>query len=266
MDASETGQVIQSAAEVYEEFFLPALFEQWAQRVADAAMIQPGDRVLDVACGTGVLARAAALRSGAADRVTGLDVNEGMLVVAKRKSPEIQWKLGRAEQLSFQDNHFDAVVSQFGLMFFEDRQAAIREMFRVLRPGGRLAIAVWDTLEHTPGYAEMTLLLQRLFGVAAADALRAPFILGNLQQLCVLFSEADLPDVHIATITGTVRFPSIKSWVFTEIRGWTLAGSLDDAQFDRLCRQAELDLHKFVTEDGSVRFDIRAHIITAEKQ
>jgi ubiquinone/menaquinone biosynthesis C-methylase UbiE len=179
MADSHTCQVTRSAAEVYEEFFVPALFLEWAPRVADAAQIAPGQKVLDVACGTGVLAREAARRVGPGGAVTGLDRNEGMLAVARRKSPHIDWQLGMAEALGFADGTMDAVVSQFGLMFFEDRRAALREMWRVARPGGRIAVAVWAALESAPGYAAMTDLLQRLFGDRIADALRAPFTLGD---------------------------------------------------------------------------------------
>jgi ubiquinone/menaquinone biosynthesis C-methylase UbiE len=265
MNANETGQVTKTAAEVYDEFFLPALFEQWAARVADAAQIRAGDRVLDVACGTGVLAREAARRSGPAGRVAGLDINDGMLAVAKRKDPKITWKQGRAESLPFDSASFDVVVSQFGLMFFEDRQAAIREMVRVLRPGGRLAVAVWDSLEHTPGYAAMTELLRRLFGDQAAEALRAPFSLGDAGQLRALFRGAGLPQTEVMAVAGTARFPSIQSWVYTDIKGWTLANTLDDAQFNRLSQEAEPALREFKQADGTVAFDAPALIVQAEK-
>jgi len=187
MSDSDRGQVNRSAAEVYEEFFVPALFEAWVGQVADAAAITTGQKVLDVACGTGVLARAAAARAGAAN-VTGLDVNEGMLAVARRVSPEITWEMGRAEALPYEDGTFDAVVSQFGLMFFEDRVQAIQEMARVLKPGGKLAVAVWDTLENIPGYAEMERLLARLFDEEVANSLRAPFNLGDTTALLPLFN------------------------------------------------------------------------------
>jgi SAM-dependent methyltransferase len=150
MQESDRGQVSGNAAEVYEEFFVPALFREWAIRVADAADIQPGWRVLDVACGTGILARTIAERLGAKGSVVGLDLNEGMLQVAKRKAPAIEWRQGRAESLPFEAHSFDATVSQFGLMFFEDRRAALQEMARVLKPGGHLAVAVWGLAgEHT---------------------------------------------------------------------------------------------------------------------
>lgn len=265
MSATERGQVIHSAAEVYEAFFLPALFQQWAEQVANQAGIQPGQRVLDVACGTGVLTRAIAERIGPTGSATGVDINEGMLAVAQRIAPAIAWKQAPAEMLPFDDNSFDAVVSQFGLMFFTDRLAALREMVRVTRPGGRLAIAVWDTLDRTPGYAAMTGLLQRLFGDKVADGLRSPFALGDRQALQRLFHNAGMPDASIETRSGTARFPSIQSWVYTDIKGWTLADMLDDNQFSILLNEAEQALQGFVADDGSVAFSAPAHIVTAVK-
>jgi SAM-dependent methyltransferase len=218
-----------------------------------------------VACGTGVLARAVADRVGSAGSVAGVDVNDGMLAVARRKAPAIAWKQASAEALPFDNDSFDAVVSQFGLMFFADRCAALKEMLRVVRPGGRLAVAVWDSLEHTPGYAAMTDLLQLLFGDQVADALRAPYVLGDRQLLRSLFAETGVPDAQITTQAGIARFPSIQSWVYTDIKGWTLADALDDAQFERLLTEAEQPLRPFVAADGTVAFSAPAHIVTATR-
>ena len=265
MSEGDKGQVNRSAADVYEEFFLPALFQAWPERVADAALIQTGQKVLDIACGTGVLARYVADRVGSDGSVTGLDLNEGMLAVAKRKAPHIEWRTGAAESLSFDTASFDAVVSQFGLMFFEDRVGAIKEMLRVLRPGGCLAIAVWASLEDTPGYAAITSLLQRLFGNQVADALRAPYVLGDPKVLRDLFARAGVADAQITTHEGMARFPSISSWVHTDIKGWTLADMIDDEQFSLLQKEAESALRQFVADDGSVAFSAPAHIVTATK-
>jgi ubiquinone/menaquinone biosynthesis C-methylase UbiE len=263
--ALERGQVTRSAAEVYEEFFVPALFLEWAPRVAAAAGIRPGQKVLDVACGTGVLAREVASRAGADGEVAGLDRNEGMLAVARRMAPDIAWREGLAEALPYDAGRFDAVVSQFGLMFFDDRQRALQEMLRVLRPGGRLAVAVWDRLEASPGYAAMTALLQRLFGDQIASGLRAPFVLGDPAELRSLFAAAGMPDVRIATETGNARFPSIEAWVHTDVKGWTLADLIDDAQYRLLLQAAQTELKRFTGADGTVAFASPAHIVTATK-
>lgn len=136
------------AAHADEALFVPALFGQWAPKVADAAQIQPGQRVLDVGCGTGILAREIASRIGSVGRVAGIDPSPGMRAVAKRLAPAVEWREGVAESLPFPDRSFEAVASQFALMFFADRRQALREMLRVLTPGGRLAIAVWDSLDN----------------------------------------------------------------------------------------------------------------------
>jgi ubiquinone/menaquinone biosynthesis C-methylase UbiE len=266
MDDAGTGQVSKSAAEVYEEFFVPALFGEWAPRVADAARLAAGQAVLDVACGTGVLAREAAAHVSPGGSVTGLDRNDGMLAVAARKAPEIAWRRGRAESLPFPDGAFDAVVCQFGLMFFEDRAAALKEMGRVLRPGGRLAVAVWDAAERSPGYADMIALLQRLFGDRIANELRGPFTLGDTAVLRALFAEAGIANVEIRTTEGRARFPSLESWVHTDIKGWTLADLIDDTQYRRLLRAAQRDLAHHVQSDGSVSFAAPAHIATTRRR
>lgn len=254
-------------ADVYEERFVPALFRQWGEVIAQAGGVARGHRVLDVACGTGVLACAAAELAGAAGSVVGLDANPEMLAVAGRKSSRIEWRQGRAEALPFAHASFDAVVSQFGLMFFEDQPRALREMMRVLRPGGRLAVAVCDALERSPGYAALAALLERLFGARVADAFRAPFALGDEALLRTLCAEAGLADAAIARRHGTVRFSSIEALVSTERACvWTLGGLLDEAQFARLLQAAERELDPFRGADGRVAFDMPALLVTALKR
>ena len=234
MDVAETGQVSTEAAEVYELLFVPALFGQFAPLVAEAAGAEPGQRSLDVACGTGVLAREMHRQTTPGGRAAGLDCNAGMLAVARRTEPAVDWQEGRAEALPFQDRHFDAVVSQFGLMYFEDRVAALREMWRVLRSGGCMVVAVWDLLRNQPGVAALVALLDRQLGGQAAAALRAPFVLGDRDELAAMFEAAGIPDPTIETKRGTARFPSIGEWVRTEVKGWTLADQVDEESYQRL--------------------------------
>lgn len=252
-------------AEVYEELFVPALFAQWGDRVADAAQLAPRQHVLDVGCGTGVLTRAAAARVGGGGRVAGLDASPDMLAVASRNGGgAIEWHLGRAEAMPFADRSFDAVVSQFALMLFADPRAALREMARVARPGGTLAVCVLDALERVPGYHALTDLLGTLFGDIIADAMRPPFALGDPATLRALFDAAGLPQATLTTQVGRVRFSSVEAMVSTERACvWTLGSLLDDDQYKRLRREAERALQPFVDGAGGVSFDCPAHIVTA---
>jgi ubiquinone/menaquinone biosynthesis C-methylase UbiE len=231
--------------------------------VLDAAGVSTGDRILDVACGTGVLAREGAVRVGAEGLVAGVDPGCGMLAVARELAPQVEWKEGTAESLPYSEQYFDAVVCQFGLMFFTDRSQALSEMIRVLRPGGKLAVAVWDSLENSEAYPLEVELLERLAGVSAANALRAPFVLGDKEQLAAMFEEAGLESVSVATHNGTARFPSIRTMVGADLRGWlpVMGVLLKERQIQRILEEAESVLADYVTAEGQVVFNAPAHIV-----
>ncbi|MGB5621135.1 MAG: methyltransferase domain-containing protein [Gammaproteobacteria bacterium] len=256
-----------AAATAYENLHVPALFRQWAPRVMEAAGIQAGDRVLDIACGTGILAREAVSLVGGEGFVAGVDATPGMLAVASHLAPEIEWREGVAESLPYEAESFDATVSQFGLMFFQDRAAAIGEMLRVLTPGGRIAVAVWESLENSEAYPIEVALLEKIGGLPAADALRAPFVLGDRAELTRLFEEAGVASVEVATHHGTASFPGIRTMVEADLRGWlpVMGVVLTEEQIERILSEAEQALSQYLTADGTVEFDSPAHIVTGRK-
>lgn len=256
-----------AAARAYEDLHVRALFAEWVDPVLDAASVGPGQRVLDVACGTGVLARGASGRVGTSGYVAGLDPGPGMLAVAAELDPGIDWREGLAGSLPFDDASFDAVVSQFGIMFFPDRTEAVREMLRVLPPEGRLAVAVWDALERTPAYDVEVRLLERTAGQDAADALRAPFVLGDPDALKSIFREAGAGSVVVTTRMGTGDFPSVRSMVEADLRGWLpiMGVDLPEELILQILEEAEEVLASFVTSEGRVVFDSPAHIVSAKK-
>lgn len=255
------------AAQAYEALMVPALFGKWAPYVADAVALHPGSRVLDVACGTGILAREIASRTSSTGAVTGLDPGAGMLAVAEQLAPGVEWRQGVAESLPFEDDSFDAVVSQFGLMFFDDRRAALREAVRVLAPEGHLAMAVWDSLDHIPAYADEVALLERLAGTTAADAVRAPFVLGDRRDLTALFADAGVDTVAVTTHKGKARFPSIRVMVEADLRGWlpVMGVVLAEDEIAAILAEAEHVLRPYMAADGSAAFETSAHLITGTK-
>src|SRR5690606_2059265 len=142
--------------------------------------------------------------------------NPEMLAVARAKPAAIEWLEGMAEALPLPDSSFDAVVSQFGFMFFEDKPKALREMMRVLKPGRWLAVAVCDAVENSPGYGTFALLLDRLFGKEVGNAFRAPFSLGDAEQLRKICKQAGIADADVIQRNEKVRFRSIDALVSTE--------------------------------------------------
>jgi SAM-dependent methyltransferase len=256
------------AASIYQTYVVPALMEEWAPRVAAAADIRLGDRVLDVACGTGVLTRAAASRTGPTGTVTGLDPSPRMLAVAERLSPELVWREGTAEALPFPDESFDAVISQFGLMFVPDPTSALREMMRVLAPGGRLAVAVWASLIDTPAYAAEVALVDRLAGAEAGAPLRAPFALGDPERLTKYFRAAGIETATVVLRQGKGKFPNIRTMVELDLRVLLplMGVVLEEELIEEILRRAESDLRPSVTDDrGGVVFASPAILATAAK-
>jgi SAM-dependent methyltransferase len=255
------------AAEAYARLFVPALFQEWVPRLLEAARIRPGHRVLDVACGTGVLARGAASATGPSGSVAGLDREPGMLAVAARTDSGVAWRQGTAESLPYADASFHAVVSQFALMFFVDRNRALREMLRVLEPGGHLAVAVWDSLDKSPAYAAEVALLERVAGKRAADALRGPFVLGDREILAQLFTGAGVASAAVKTYPGTANFPSVRSMVEADLRGWlpVMGVSLTDNQINHILEEAEVTLRPYTTPEGRAVFATSAHIVAGIK-
>ncbi|MFQ5890920.1 MAG: class I SAM-dependent methyltransferase [Gemmatimonadota bacterium] len=222
MTARETGwQLTGTAAENYERYMVPAHCETRALDLIRRVGLQPGERVLDVACGTGIVSRYAARRVGHFGKVTGVDINPSMLEVACRVSayfePAIEFLEGSAEELPLPNPEFDVVFCQQSLMFFPDREKALKEMHRVLKPGGRIALNVWRSEEFNPVYAQLIVALEKHLGSDAANIMRSPFITKSVAEMRSLFEKAGFQDIRVAIRIDTLRFPSIAELVRQEI-------------------------------------------------
>ena len=260
---TQTFQLSVEAAEAYEARFVPALFADWAPHLVEAAGVAPGQAVLDMACGTGVVARAAAARMGGRGRVAGADLNEGMLAVAGRLRPELEWHQADAANLPFEDGSFDAVLCQSALMFFPDRVGALGEMRRVAAAGGTVAVQVWDQLEAQAGYGSMYEAFARHLGPEAADLDRAYWALGDLVLLGSLFEAAGLTVTGTRTRVGTVRFGSAGEAVATELDATPLGASIDPDTRRRVLEDGAAAIGPFVVDGGRVELPIRGHLVTA---
>ncbi len=251
----------------YETLFVPALFEPWAKHLIDGAKVEEKSHVLDIACGSGVLTRHAFARSGQSGRVVGLDPAPGMIAAAEEVEPEIEWVLGSAEALPFDVATFDRVVSQFGMMFFQDRQRAVREMHRVLNPGGRLAIAAWHSIEHNPAYGDIVTVLDEQVSTAAGDAVRMPFCLGNPEEVVNILSEAGFSEIEFESKTEQARFPSSRTMVEVELRGWLpLFGiNLTEEKIADVLVKSDTKLSGYAVPSGEAVFPTSAYIVTAHK-
>lgn len=258
-------------AEIYERYLVPALFLPLAEELLRRAMPRPRERVLDLACGTGAVARQVAPRVGAAGTVVGLDVSPAMLDVARSlpapPGPPIDWREGSALALPFPDAAFDLVLCQQGLQLFPDRPAAAREMRRVLAPGGRVVLSVSRGLEHQPIYAALNEAMERHLG---SRAMAAPFSLGDAEELRALLTGAGFRDAAVEPLVRTVRFPSPAQFVRLSVLGAAAAvpelGCMDatarDSLIDAIRGDADEALRPYTNGDA-LAFPLRANVATA---
>lgn len=213
-----------SPAEGYESIMVPTLFGPWAEALIRAAQPQPGERVLDVGCGTGIVARRVAARLGEGAAVTGLDPSEAMLAIARsaaaREGCTIGWRQGRAEQLPFSAGSFELVLCQFALMFCADKAAALAEMRRVMAQNGRVLIAVWQGLERHPFYRTLHAVIEKEVGLSA---LKEIFGLGDADALRALATDAGFREIGLAPQAMTARFPQPDRFLTGEIEVDTAA-------------------------------------------
>jgi ubiquinone/menaquinone biosynthesis C-methylase UbiE len=189
--------------QMYERHLVGPLFRPWALALLDEANLREGERVLDIACGTGIVARLAHERVGPRGRVAAVDVSAPMLEVGRALAPAIDWREGNASALPLRDGEtFDVVFCQQGLQFFADRPAAVREMRRALARGGRLAASTWRPIEESPVFREAHRIAEGILG-PVADMRHG---LGDAAELGRLLREAGLDEVRVRTAAVTLRF------------------------------------------------------------
>lgn len=209
---------IDNPAWVYEKNQVKAIFEPWARVLIDLAQPQSGEHVLDAACGTGVIARLVAPVVGPTGRTVGLDFDPQMLEVAEAVGPQTEWHQGDLQSLTFADEAFNLVICQQGLQFLPDRAAGLREMHRVLRPGGRLVLALWTELANSPGHA---ILFQALGAAIAKDMSRPPpWSLAGESQVLQLIEAAGFPtDVETRVTSLQATYASAREFVEIYLAG-----------------------------------------------
>ena len=230
-----------------------ALDAPWGRDLLDAVDLGPGERVLDVACGTGILARSAANRVLPGGTVVGLDPRESALEVARATTdPDIEWRRGNVASLPFEAASFDVVVCQQGLQLFADRSRALCEMWRVLVPGGRVAVVVWGPMQRNPVFAALADSLERHAGVQVAAAVRWHFSLSERQDLRAFLAGAGFDGIRVETAHKATRFSSVAGFLRRYVPGSPVGPVTHISENDKrkVLADLETDLTPWVDSDG----------------
>jgi len=249
-------QVSGNAPQAYERYMVPTLFTPWAQERLARAALHAGERVLDVACGTGIVARLAAQRVGPSGAIMGVDLNAAMLETARTQTPPagapVEWRDGEAHALPCADATFDVVCCQQGLQFFPAKTHALREMHRVLGPGGRLVLSVWRSLPYNPYGRALADAMECHVGTAAGNGMRAPYGFGEMEPLRTLLTAAGFWDIHIHIVVLTMRHPTPAEFIAGQLAATPLAGAV-------------ASLRPY-TDDEGLAVPIEAHIAIAWRE
>ncbi|MFQ5671210.1 MAG: methyltransferase domain-containing protein [Acidobacteriota bacterium] len=216
-----------AAAARFETCSVPFLLGPWIPDLVQSVQPAAHERILDLACGTGAVAREVVRKADPSGRVTGVDLNPDMLSVAQEAAGNltgrIQWKQGNAVPLPFPGRTFDMVLCHQGLQFFPDRNAALREIRRVLTPGGRVALGVWGSIERNPYPLALARSVERYLGAAAGATVRASFSLGDRTRLQALLAAAGFTGIHVQALVKTLALPPLEEFIPRHLASTSLA-------------------------------------------
>ena len=269
MSPHEHWQMNASAPELYERYLVPAITSVWAVDLLDRVALRPGEAVLDIACGTGVVARLARQR-GHSGRMVGIDLNTAMLAVARTKSETIEWIEGSALDLPFDARSFDVVLCQLGLQFFPDRALALNEMVRVLKPEGRAGFSVYSSIENTPAAYAFVQALDKYLGEGASRTKRSEHLSCDAKEIGSWAKQAGFGVVDVVTVAKHITFPSMLDYVRFQLTATPMAALLEDkneAERQRLISSIAADaisrIDRSMLTDGKLTFPQQSFVVIA---
>jgi ubiquinone/menaquinone biosynthesis C-methylase UbiE len=262
-----------AAMGVYDDVFVPRLFTPWAQVLLDEVGLRPGAVVLDVACGPGSVTRLVAQRLGPTGRVLGCDFSAAMLELARGKAmpseaASVEYAEAPADALPLEAESFDVAVCQQGLQFFPSQSAALDELYRVLRPGGRLGIAVWSAIDDSPVFLAMYDALREAAGGELADRYReGPWGLAEADDLRDLIAAAGFEDVQVELRTVEVAFEGGATQFATTLAASGIAAEIEALRPEqrRKLSQAFEKRARQLSQDGTLRSQTSSNLATAHR-
>jgi ubiquinone/menaquinone biosynthesis C-methylase UbiE len=235
--------------ENYDRYLGPVLFEPYAVDICDR--ISDAKNILEIACGTGRVTRHLLSKLSVDGKLVATDLNADMIAVAKTKinDDRVEWKVANAQQLPFEDNSFDYIICQFGVMFFPDKASAMAEAYRVLQPGGKYIFNVWDALKHNPRSAIIKDIMEDVMGDDAPDFLKkGPYSYHDKEEITSLLKLTGFKKIKADVVCKTAYFEFSDDLVNGFVKGSPLSAYLAE-QTDGLKENIISQLRKTVVNE-----------------
>jgi len=213
MNKKSGWQLSGDGPDAYEKYIVPAYTGAWAKEIVNRACLREGEKVLDVACGTGLVARTASKKQNNTDLIYGVDVNEVMINKAQEIEKNINWDQRDVIDMPFEDNYFDVILCQQGLQYFPDTSLALKEMKRVLIENGRILLSVWRPIKYSPFYKSLCKILEKYVNAKAASMLSGAFSFGDYKSLKTLFSNAGFRKININIVIKQISYSPFEEFV-----------------------------------------------------
>jgi len=271
MTTSTQWQLAREAAMRYEQIVVPAILGPAARALVDWAAVQRGETVLDVGCGTGAATRYAAELAGSSGRVIGIDVNAGMIEVAKSLPPVqgamIEWHEKSAYQLPLAEQTVDIVLSAQTVQFLNDRPLALGEMHRVLKPGGRIALSLWCAIQESPYFHALAEAIGKHIGQEVAAGLKAGFGLSRADEIRALLVDAGFQTIQMTVKQLVCELPKLGEFVPRHISATPMVAGFNAAAptaQQAVIQEVSEQLAVYVTDAG-VRVPFKSHLAAAVK-
>jgi ubiquinone/menaquinone biosynthesis C-methylase UbiE len=255
----------------YDRYLGPVFFHHYADDLVTRVPVTPGMRVLETACGTGIVTERLIRRLAEHGSIVATDLNEAMFAHARRRGVDaaaLEWRQADATTLPFDDGSFDTVVCQFGLMFFPDKSAGVREAFRVLKPGGRYLFSVWDALEHNAVARITHETVASFFPDSPPQFYTVPFSLHDPAPIRAWLESAGFRSVDCQTVAKVGTSPSATEAAIGLIEGNPIYAEIMTRRPEALEDIKSAVARNLAAElgDRPVRSPERAHVFTAEKR
>ncbi len=266
MNTTSGWQLSGDGPDAYERYVVPAFTRTWAQEMVKRACLRGDERILDAACGSGIVARTAAA-GHRTDLICGVDVNEIMINKARDIETAIAWHHSDVTSMPFDDCCFDVILCQQGLQYFPDQVGALTQMQRVLADHGRIILSVWRPIEYSPFYDALCRLLEKYVSRTAASMLAAAYSIGDADTIKELFEYAGFSTVHITIVVKQMRFSPFDEFVMGGMMASPFFKDIQEmpaADREAFLLEMALSNQDYLDDDG-LAAPMESYIVSAEK-